>query len=47
MSERYYLKPSVVFEPLINQWHASEILISPAHHRPSLQALKDKCLRDC
>ena len=31
MSTRHYLKPNVVFEPLINNWYASEMLLSPAH----------------
>ena len=31
MSTRHYLKPNVVFEPLINNWYANEMLLSPAH----------------
>jgi L-ascorbate metabolism protein UlaG (beta-lactamase superfamily) len=31
MSQLHYLKPNVAFEPLINQWYANEMLLSPAH----------------
>ena len=49
MSTRHYLKPNVVFEPLINNWYANEMLLSPAHfalflvnhHMPVMESFVD------